>query len=110
MVENRGGARPGSGRKPGSRETLGFRQVKKLLELEDKRHRKHGYGVADIILDAAYDAEATRRDRHAACKLWMDLTVVRVSEGSEADQALGPAVFLPEHRPVLSVVPSDKVA
>ena len=94
----------------GTRATLGAAQVAAMLEMAEKRAKVEGKAVPEVILDVVYDLEASQKDRLTACKLWMDLTTVKISEGGEADKALGPSVFLPEHRASLSVIAGGKGA
>src|SRR5687767_7104665 len=102
---NHGGSRPGSGRKP---ETLSGQQVQKMLRAAKRRAKREGKTLDDIILDIAYDTEAPRKDVLAAIKLFKDKTMATISEGGAADKALGPAFFLPEKHPRLSVVSGGK--
>ncbi len=109
-VDNRGGARPGAGRKPLGTTPLSQIQVKRMLRKGRKWAREHGKDVDDWLLTVIYGAETKDSDRIAAIKLWKDHTMVKIAEGGVADKALGPAVYLPEHRPVLSAVDGGKRA
>ena len=102
---NWGGARPGSGPK---KETLSIRQVREILESVKKRAKQEGKTVTDIFLDIVYDEASATRDRMAAGKLLWEFTIARLTEGGETDQALGPAVYLPEHRGKLKVLTGGK--
>ena len=95
-IENRGGARPGAGRKP---ETLSVRQVKAMLDKAEEKAKEHGKTVDDVLLDFIYDSNVKDSDRIACIKLFKSNTMIKLSEGGEGDQALGPAFFLPEQRP-----------
>ena len=103
--ENRGGARPNSGPK---RETLSVRQVREILESVKKRAELEGKTVTDIFLDIVYDEDAPRRDRMAAGKLLWEYSIIKLSEGGETDQALGPAVYLPEQKSRLKAIDGGK--
>lgn len=104
-IDNRGGARPGSGPKP---RTLSANQVRKMLKKAQKWAKERGKDIDDVLLGFIYsDAEKTA-DRIACIKLWKDITVPKISEGGEADRGLGPAFFLPEQHPRLSVVDGGK--
>lgn len=108
--ENRGGARPGAGRKPAVKASLSTYQVAKMLRKAKKMAKLRGKDLDDILLDICYDANIRKSEVLAAIKVFKDCTMVRPSEGGEADKTLGPAVFLPQHRPTLSVVESKKTA
>lgn len=75
-----------------------------MLRKGRKWAKEHGKDVDDWLLTVIYKADAKDSDRIAAIKLWKEHTMVKIAEGGAADRALGPTVFLPEHRPVLSVV------
>lgn len=102
--ENRGGARPGAGRKPGPNRTLSAKLVNEMLRKAKKYARKHGKTLDEVLLDLVY-AETTRdADKIACVRLFKEYTTPKIEEGGEVDRQLGPAVFLPEHRPPLKVV------
>lgn len=106
--DNRGGARPNSGPKP---QTLSARQVAKMLRKAKKWAKKHGKDIDDILLGFIYGFDEVKAaDRIACIKLWKEYTIAKMAEGGTTDKALAPAVFLPEQRPVLTAVPSDKAA
>lgn len=108
--DNRGGARLGAGRKPGPTSTLSTYQVAKMFRLARKYAKLHKKTVDEVLLDFIYGAQEKTSDRLASIKLWKDCTMPRISEGGEADKALGPAVFLPEQRPKLGVIEGGKSA
>lgn len=108
-ADGRGGARPGAGRKPGSRDTMSVRQLQEFASAARKKAKETGKTLQDIVLAIAYDEDAPRKDRLAAAKLYWDKSVIVASEGGEADHA-GPAVYLPEQRPALEVISSDVAA
>ena len=103
--ENRGGARPNSGPKA---VTLSANQVAKMLREVKKRAKREKKTVMGLLLDFAYNSETGVKDRLASIKLITDLTCVKISEGGEADKALGPSVFLPAQHPRLKVVEGGK--
>jgi hypothetical protein len=84
--------------------------VAKMLRKARKASRKHGRDVDDVLLAFVYDEKAKPTERLAAIKLWKEYTSPKISEGGEADKTLGPEVFLPQHRPTLSVVETKKTA
>lgn len=99
--ENRGGARPNTGRKP---EAASYQQVKKMQEKAVEWEKKYGYSVEDVLLGVIYGeekfGEITVASKLSAIKLWAEKTWIQVNEGSEADKLLGqPAVYLPSERP-----------
>jgi hypothetical protein len=85
-------------------------QVKRMLRKGRKWAREHKKDVDDWLLHVIYAAETRDSDRIAAIKLWKDHTMVKISEGGDADKALGPSVYLPEQRPVLAAVNGGKSA
>ena len=88
-----------------------------MLKAEDKFAEKHGKTVDEIILAHIYgDKEFIGLEIEgpiplnvtmAAAKLWKDKTMIPISEGSEGDEQLGPATYLPEERPDLKLVSND---
>lgn len=95
-IENRGGARPGAGRKP---ETLSAKQVQLMLDKAKEYAEKHGKTVDEILLDFIYGSEIKDADKLAAIKLFKTYTIAKLQEGGETDLVLGPGIFLPEQRP-----------
>ncbi len=116
--ENRGGKRKGSGRKPGyspGREPLSVRQVKDMRAKMKARAKITGKDENDILIDwiQACDVDGQVvdigiRERIACMKLWKEYTSPKITEGGEADKAVGPAVFLPEKHPRLEVISGGK--
>ncbi len=102
--ENRGGYRPGAGRKP---ETLSVRQVAEILETVKKRAKQEKRTITDVFLDIVYDDDAPRRDKLAAGKLIWEYTIAKLQEGGETDQTPGPAIYLPEQRPELEPIEGE---
>jgi len=103
--DNRGGARPGSGPKP---QTLSAKQLKEMREAADKYAKKAGKSLFEVCLEWIYDPELAIDRRQAAWKMFCDKMLIAVAEGGEADKAAGPALYLPEQRPVLEAVPDRK--
>ena len=103
--DNRGGARPNSGPKP---QTLSVTQLQAMRKAAEKAAKKHGKTLFDVCLAWIYDEDLTIDRRQAAWKMYCDKMLIAVSEGGEADRAAGPQVFLPEQRPQLEVVKSEK--
>lgn len=88
-----------------------------MLKKAKKWEKKHGRAIDDIVLSNIYGCffdgtpiECDQRTRATYVKLWMELTVPKIAADPGADKALGPAVYLPEHRPTLSVIPGGKSA
>lgn len=101
--DNRGGARPNSGPK---KQTLSVRQIQEMRKAAEARAKAEGRSLYDILLDFAYDDDLSVKDRSACIKLYLDKMHIAVHEGGEADQAAGPALYLPKHRD--NVVPIAK--
>src|SRR5688572_17428568 len=107
--ENRGGYRPNAGRKPGPQTSLGAYQAARLLRKVRRYSKRHGKDPDDLLLDIIYSTEERTADRLAAMKLLKEHTAPKITEGGEADKALGPALFLPEQRPPeLAVIHGSK--
>lgn len=106
-IDNRGGARPGAGRKP---KTLSASQVAATLKRVRKWARETGKHIDDLLLEIAYAKEEKTVDRISAIKVIKDLTSPKIAADSESDKILGPTVFLPEQRPQLGVVNGGKSA
>ena len=109
-VENRGGSRPGAGRKPGIGATLSANQIAKMLRTARKWAKRHKKTIDDVLLSIVYDETAKNSDRMTGIKVFKEYTTAKITEGSETDKNLGPAVFLPEQRPTLEVVKTEKAA
>ena len=105
--ETRGGKREGAGRKPG-REALSVRQLKEFERVAEALAKEYGMTMQEVIGRMVYDDDATKKDIQTAAKLFWDKSIIGVSEGSEADKNLGPAVFLPEKHPRLEVIDGGK--
>lgn len=99
--ENRGGRRPGAGRK---KVTLSQSQINKMIKAAKKRAKETGRTLDDILLDFAYglvdEKEVDNKDRLAAIKLYKDFTI---SKHSEKDVNItdnrGPKIGLPARKP-----------
>lgn len=104
-TENRGGAREGAGR---PKETLSVRQIREFEEAAKALAKEFGYTLPEGLGRMFYDESAPRRDRLAAAKLFLDKSMVPITEGGDADKNLGPAMYLPEKRPALEVVKGAK--
>ena len=112
--ENRGGKRAGAGRKPGyspGRQPLSVRQVSEMRDKMAARAKLTGKDENDILIDwiqaqdeAGEAVDIGIRDRIACMKLWKEYTSPKITEGGEADQVVGPAVFLPKRHPRLEIV------
>lgn len=100
-VERRGGARPNSGPKA---QTVSATQLKEMRSAAEKKAKKEGRGLFEVCLDWVYDNEISIDRRQAAWKMYCDKMLIAVSEGSEGDKLVGPAVFLPEQHPRLKLV------
>jgi len=107
--DNRGGARPGSGRKPGSIPTVSGLQIEKMLRAARRYKRKYQKSIDDVLIGFIYgealEGETVKIAERVACiKVFKEYTIAKMQEGSDTDKQLGPAVFLPEQRPQLSIV------
>ncbi len=102
--DNRGGARAGSGRKPGGVPTISGLQIEKMLRAARRYKRKHGKSIDDVLVGFIYgeamEGETVKIAERVACiKVFKEYTIAKMQEGGETDKGLGPTVFLPEQRP-----------
>jgi len=107
--ENRGGARPGAGRKP---QSVSQSQVKAMLRAARKRAKEAGRTIDDILLDVMYGLDEQTKDKLAAIKIFKDFTMAKQTESTveHTRRTVGP-VCLPERRPdPAKVVPIGKAA
>lgn len=104
-IERRGGKRPGAGRKP---ETLSANQVARMLRRARKWAKSKGKTIDDVLFAFIYSDQERTADRIACIKLFKELTTAKITEGGETDKALGPAFFLPEKHPRLTLVEGGK--
>lgn len=75
-----------------------------MLRKAKRAAKRYGKDLDDVLLEICYDAQIRKTEVLAAIKLFKDCTMIRPSEGGEADKTLGPAIFLPDQRPVLATV------
>ena len=101
---NWGGARPNSGPKP---QTLSGERIKEMLKAEREAAKKNGLSMDEQLLKDFYDTDSLNL-RTQIWKAWKNFTTAPVTEGSETDKDLGPAVFLPEQRPELEAIKGGK--
>jgi hypothetical protein len=81
-----------------------------MLKRAKKWAKQYGKTLDDVLLSIIYDETQRTGDRIAGIKLFKEYTMARVSEDGATDRALGPALFLPEQRPQLGIVPGGKSA
>lgn len=94
--ENRGGARPGSGRKPifGMSE----REMKKLLAAIRKKAREKGTSWEAEFAEHLFSIDW--REAAAFYKMFTDKLFVKATQNeTDIGKAQGPGIFLPEQRP-----------
>jgi len=91
-VENRGGYRPGAGRKPEM--TLSAMQIREMHKAAKKKAKEEGKTVDEVLLEHVYCDN--RRESIAAIKIWKEYTTPKIHEGGETDKTAGPAIYLPE--------------
>ena len=96
-IENRGGTRPGSGRKPKYATTE--YQKTQMLKAAKKRAKEEGKTLDDVLLDIAYDGKENTRDRLASIKIYKDMTMSKsIEDGKGGKVVLGLAIGLPERK------------
>ena len=75
--ENRGGSRPGAGRKPVY--VISEKEVKKLVKAARGKARETGKSLADVLIDLAYQTD-DKRTSLAAIRIYFDHTIVKNTE------------------------------
>jgi len=122
-VDNRGGARQGSGPKP--RMTLTQKQLKQMIAKARTFAHEHGVTIDEILLGIIYDARVIEmKDRNhkkvklaavsdkvrvAAIKVWKDCTMGKyVEQNVNIKDSRGPGIYLPELLPDPATVPQMK--
>jgi len=94
---NRGGFRPGSGRKPIEPSQ---RELKRLLREVKKKAAERGATWQSIFAELLFDSIASPKDRIAAFKVFMEYVLVRKSEQNvNVTKTEGPTIYLPEMKP-----------
>ena len=99
IKENRGGKRPGSGRKP--KYMLTEYQIQQMHKKAKKRAREEGKTIDDILLDVIYyTGKSELREKLAAIKLLKEYTLQKHTEKDvNVNINHGPVIGLPEMRP-----------
>ena len=105
--DNRGGKREGAGRKP-VKHSYSAHKIEELNNRIERRGKKENKHMDDVALDILYDETLPPAARINAYKVLKEYSTIKASEGSEADEVLAPAVYLPNHRPDLKVVDGGK--
>ena len=105
--DGHGGKREGAGRKPG-REVLSVRQAKEFQKTADALAKEYGMTMSEVIGRQVYDGSASTKDIQTAANLFWKFSIIPATEGGQADEVVGPAVFLPEKHPRLEVVDGGK--
>lgn len=99
-VENRGGARPGSGRK---RSEISTKALRELLKACKKRAKKEGRTIDDVLLDIIYSRNYTLVKPHVQIQAIKLIKELEISKHSESERRVtedkGPGLFLPEAKP-----------
>ena len=99
MADNRGGKRPGAGRKP----TPGVsdRQVKAMLRVAAKLKRETGVSIDEILVRLIYSGKSKVMEKLAAIRLFKDYTMARTSQVNMdvVKHETGPGIYLPEEQP-----------
>jgi hypothetical protein len=90
-----GGRREGAGR---PKETLSTLQVREMLDKAKEYAAKYKKTIDEILLDFIYEP-GEKREKLQAIKLWKERTSATISEGGDADQNLGPGIYLPGEKP-----------
>lgn len=97
-TDNRGGFRPGSGRKAASSGGISRAQISRMEKKRRKREKQQGRDFDDVLLDLIYGSGTKPAERLAAMKLWKEQTTPSKDSGDD-EKPKGPIFFLPEQRP-----------
>jgi hypothetical protein len=107
-IENRGGKRQGSGRKPGN---LSLNETDSLVKAFRRKAKETGMKVGDILAGIAYDLEENTRYRLKALEIYMNITTVKHTH-QVVEKIEGPQIMLPQLKPKpmpVGVVRDDEV-
>jgi hypothetical protein len=80
-TENRGGARPGAGRKPIY--TVSEREVKRLVKAARKKAKESGQDIAEVLLGLAYQVD-DKRTALGAIRIYLEHTTVKTVEKDDS--------------------------
>jgi hypothetical protein len=80
-TENRGGARPGAGRKPIY--TVSEREVKRLVKAARKKAKESGQDIAEILMGLAYQVD-DKRTALGAIRIYLEHTTVNTVEKDDS--------------------------
>ena len=93
--ENRGGRRPGAGRKPKGPKNYDEQAKKAWLKATRKKAREAGKTYQEVALDMLYDQKTQAAVRASIIKEINSVFVVPESR-QKVDLTTGPAIYLPE--------------
>ena len=97
-IENRGGARIGSGRK--SKYALTEIAIDNMLKAAKRWAKEKGKTLDDVLLDIIYDTENEPRVRMGGIKIYKEFTMAKSSEQNINHKNMdGPKIGLPEMKP-----------
>lgn len=99
--DNRGGKRPGAGRKPAEKFTITDQQVREMIAAAKRIAKQTGVTLDDILVRIAYSEKSKTNEKLAAIKLFKDYTMVKTSENNvNVSKQIGPVIGLPELKPL----------
>ncbi len=102
-TENRGGRRPGSGRKLVL--DLGRRRREEIIKQVEAEAKANGTSFGEQLGKLMFGVGGDKRLKLAAMQLYAREILPRVREGeASADDIKGPAIYLPEQRPELEPI------
>jgi hypothetical protein len=112
-IENRGGARPGTGPKPQPKPNYDEKFKKNVLAAVSRLEKKHQKKFLDAILEQVYDDKAQASVKASIFKAYIDIFTVKQTESKSERhdwKHQGPAIMLPEmdEDPALKVVKGGK--
>jgi len=89
--ENRGGKRPGAGRKPAD---MHNQEVLNLVKAFRRKAKAVGKTVDDLLADIAYDLKENTRHRLKAMEIYKNCTVTKHTHQT-VEKIDGPQIMLP---------------
>lgn len=111
-MENRGGKRKGSGRKPKQPPDYDLKFKKKILSAANKLAKKYDKPLEEAVLELVYDANTQDAVKAAIWKTFVEMfTVKKTERKEEINVKQGPRIGLPPIRrqdPALEVVKGGK--
>lgn len=99
--DNRGGYRPGAGRKPNPENIISDYHIKKMIAAAKKVEKETGVSLDEVLVRIAYSAKSSAKDKLTAIKIFKEYTMTKSTETNiNLTQQIGPQIGLPELKPL----------